>query len=206
MGKRKTADNGKTLTIDSGVFQSRFHLVTVGTDRDVTEQMQAERAQALNLSAWIARIQASVRQAKARRGPFSFGSLEDMAAAVAIGHYDPEAVEALLKDMLDLRAAGHHNAALAAAIRLGRYYERMLNRGAEPHARRGKQVLGGAKRGHAGVHGTPEERAARDAELVAAFRESFKADSKRTRLYKKIAQDYGVSPKTVQRAVKEAGI
>ena len=96
----------------------------------------------------------------------------------------------------------HYARMLAAgAIDLGRYYERMMARRAEPHAARGRKTLSAAAKGHAKVHGDEVSKQARwqsQQEVVDRLRRDNPGLSKSS-IRELAAKKCGVSPSTIKR-------
>lgn len=92
----------------------------------------------------------------------------------------------------------------SAAIKLGRYYERMMARVAEPHARRGQQTVRAASKGHVKVHGTAEAKKARwqrHQEVVDELRRD-NPELSRCGIRRLAAQRCCVSESTIKRHTK----
>ena len=102
--------------------------------------------------------------------------------------------------------AGDTRRAALKGIEIGILAQRLDVLQFEPDVRRSKKVVRGARAGHEIVHGNSEEKAERYAEYVAAFQEEWRPNRTKGRLYEKLATRFGVSSKTIQRAVEKAGL
>ena len=73
-----------------------------------------------------------------------------------------------------------------------------------PDAGRGRKVIDGASRGHQIVHGTKEEKERRYAQYQNAVNKQYKENPRRsdTSIAKKVAEDFGVTYKTILRHTK----
>lgn len=92
--------------------------------------------------------------------------------------------------------------ALQYAFGVGRAFERMLTRCAEPSAAIGKKIDASAKKGHAATHGTDAEKAARWTEYCREVDKLRRPGVKLERVYSQVARKFGVAEKTIRRALK----
>ncbi len=103
---------------------------------------------------------------------------------------------ATLEQIIELAyRLGTHRCQLLTSVRLLQL---------EPTFARGIKIWAAAKAGHQAVHGSDEEKAARNREYVTEFRKTFHPGDQRTIAYNKVAKKFGVSPKTISRAVLAA--
>ena len=87
------------------------------------------------------------------------------------------------------------------AVSLGRHFERMMAREAEPDAERGKKTLDGARRGHEAAHGTDQQKQAKRASYQQTVDDlrARNPELSRTAIRKSAAKKEGVSPITIKR-------
>lgn len=199
----KSKPQPQTLTVDTGVFKTNITWAATDEEWKTTSgEMDIEGRRTLNLTLALNTILETARRHKKQRSfPRNPVSAEELVAAAADGTLDPEVAEAWVNKVIELHSAKSFDGAIAAGIFLGRIYERMLHREKEPHARRGQKTLLAASQGGKVVHG---ERQQRNREIAQAYAAAHKPGGKVTATYRKLAKQFGVSDRTIRRAVKEA--
>ena len=123
--------------------------------------------------------------------------------------YAPDSPEGYAAEVLTLDLAarfllarGQHDEAMAVAVRLGGpVTEAGMKEAFEPDFLRGERVREGGRQAHAKTYGSRQERDAKSAAYAAAFNTLVAKGTARMKAYRAVAKVYGVSERTVRRAV-----
>lgn len=101
-----------------------------------------------------------------------------------------------------LAREGSFDEAMATAFAIGQQINEAANKEIwEEDALRGEKVLASARSGHAQVHGTEQVKAARRAKYRDAFQKARANGLSKMEAYEAVAVQFGVSSRTIERAV-----